>query len=401
MEDEVQYTFIMKKVFFTIILIVGIGVLLGTAWYTNALKKNSLVSPHFSSISSSDSIHKSRIVYGFLPYWLGDKSQFHSELTHWAFFSLSIDADGSIITRADPGYNFFQKSFSQLSEQAQEKQIQTELTFTQFDEEKLLAFLNSTSAQRQFFTQLRSILQQHSVQGINIDFETAGDTSIEEQKQFTEFIQRLNSWLNDYDPKITLTIDVYPSSIERTTLWNISDIHSELDYIVVMTYDFHRASSNNAGPISPLLSTGEQHKEKNIVYYLAQFLKVVPSEKILLGVPFYGYEWQTTEPFPRSFTFPRTGSTASLDRIQTLINDPSITIQYFWEDTTLSPFLHFQKNDKHYLISYENALSLKYKLDLVNESDLGGIAIWALGYEGQSRELWEVIRQQTKVPASE
>jgi spore germination protein YaaH len=45
-------------------------------------------------------------------------------------------------------------------------------------------------------------------------------------------------------------------------------------------------------------------------------------------------------------------------------------------------------------IFYENSRSLSYKLDLVNHTELGGIAIWALGYEGTTNELWEVIGQK-------
>ena len=44
-----------------------------------------------------------------------------------------------------------------------------------------------------------------------------------------------------------------------------------------------------------------------------------------------------------------------------------------------------------FVLYYENSRSLSYKLDLVNQLDLAGVAIWALGYEGDSRELWETI----------
>jgi spore germination protein YaaH len=46
------------------------------------------------------------------------------------------------------------------------------------------------------------------------------------------------------------------------------------------------------------------------------------------------------------------------------------------------------------MIYYENSRSMSYKLDFVNQLDLGGVAIWALGYEGRSRELWDVVEQK-------
>jgi spore germination protein YaaH len=57
----------------------------------------------------------------------------------------------------------------------------------------------------------------------------------------------------------------------------------------------------------------------------------------------------------------------------------------------LSPYLVYRNNGDIQMIYYEDARSLAYKLDLVNQVDLGGIAIWAVGYEGKSTELWDVI----------
>jgi spore germination protein YaaH len=47
-----------------------------------------------------------------------------------------------------------------------------------------------------------------------------------------------------------------------------------------------------------------------------------------------------------------------------------------------------------YVVYFENSRSLSYKLDYVNQLNLGGIAIWALGYEGDSRELWDVVNRK-------
>jgi len=49
-----------------------------------------------------------KIVYGFLPYWNLKTATLQPELTHLAYFALSIDADGNIVTtvngNAEPGY---------------------------------------------------------------------------------------------------------------------------------------------------------------------------------------------------------------------------------------------------------------------------------------------------------
>jgi spore germination protein YaaH len=122
-------------------------------------------------------------------------------------------------------------------------------------------------------------------------------------------------------------------------------------------------------------------------------------------VPCYGYEWQTTTSDPQAHTFPNSGSTASFKRVQALLQaaqnpeelelDQNITnIEQHWNQDALSPYLTYQLNDKLFVLYYENSRSLSYKLDFVNQLDLAGIAIWALGYEGSSRELWDVINRK-------
>jgi GH18 family chitinase len=46
------------------------------------------------------------------------------------------------------------------------------------------------------------------------------------------------------------------------------------------------------------------------------------------------------------------------------------------------------------MIYYENPTSISFKLEYVKQLDLAGIAIWALGYEGHTRELWDQVNKR-------
>jgi len=52
-----------------------------------------------------------------------------------------------------------------------------------------------------------------------------------------------------------------------------------------------------------------------------------------------------------------------------------------------------EKSEKkiNYLVYFEDEKSLQYKIDFANQLEVAGIAIWALGYEGETRDLWEVV----------
>ncbi|MEK7064658.1 MAG: hypothetical protein AAB973_03575, partial [Patescibacteria group bacterium] len=62
-----------------------------------------------------------------------------------------------------------------------------------------------------------------------------------------------------------------------------------------------------------------------------------------------------------------------------------------WSNLTLTPYLSYVENDKTYQIHYEDTASLKLKIDFVHQAKMGGLAIWALGYEIPYQELWQTI----------
>jgi len=340
-------------------------------------------------------------VYGFLPYWNINTVQLQPELTHLAYFSLTIAGDGSLVTREatyeEPGYNKLRsEAFLDLAAQAKANGTQLELVLTQMKNDDISAFLNSPTAQNRFIESLDNILLAYPFSGINIDIEYVGSPSPALRNNLTVFMQTLNDHLDTKYSHVQLSIDVYASAYTSQGLWDISALAEEIDYLVIMAYDFHRQSSNLSGPVAPLFG-GKKYWDTDISQALQAYVKIMPSQKILLGIPFYGYEWRTTSADSQAPTFPNTGSTASYDRVQELLRDSAgLGLVEGWNEDALSPYLTYTEDGRIYTIYYENSRSLSYKLDFVNQLDLGGVAIWALGYEGDSRELWDVIKPKLR-----
>lgn len=338
-----------------------------------------------------------KIVYGFLPYWNLASTTFQPELSHLGYFSLEIAADGSIQTRAEdgylePGYNKLQSDslFDAIATSSAKPQI----VFTQFNADTITAFLNSESSQERFLQSLDSILLAYPFTGVNIDIEYSGKVTDQLRQNYVSFIALLRQHLDQRYDNVELSIDLYASAASRNTIWDVPKLEPYVDYYIVMAYDFHRSSSIVAGPIAPLFG-GKEQWDSDISEHLQDFLKSVPPEKVILGVPFYGYEWQTTSRESQAHTFPNTGATASFNRVQSLLaRKDELQVQEHWNEAALSPYLSYEEDDEIYVVYYENSRSISYKLDFVNQLDLGGIAIWALGYEGNNRELWDVINRK-------
>jgi spore germination protein YaaH len=194
-------------------------------------------------------------------------------------------------------------------------------------------------------------------------------------------------------PNLHISLDVFADAGLKKRVWDIPALEPYVDHIVIMMYDFYRSSSPQAGPVAPIFGAEQRRWDIDTVSTLKPFLEKIAPEKLLLGIPFYGYEWRTTSDEPNANTYPKSGGIATYKRIQKLLQDEP-TIKEQWDRDALSPYIIYKENGKIYEAYYENSRSLSYKLDLVNELGLGGIAIWAVGYEGHAPELWSVIQQK-------
>lgn len=398
-------SFVKLKMAIVLLLTLVFVSLLTLWWYAEEPLESPISSlTSFSFLRTpTHSPQNEKVVYGFLPYWNLSKTTIQPELTHLSYFGLTIGADGSLLTQTsegtEPGFSRLKSDdFLTLSNQTLAQGGDVELVLAQFNADDITIFLANPKAQENLLTSLDSVLLAYPFTGINIDIELNGSPTPQMRDQFTTFMQNLRAHLDERYEHITLSVDMYASAVEGTNIWDIEKLGNEVDYIVVMAYDFHRRQSTQAGPVAPLFG-GKEVWDNDINTYLQEFVKMVPAEKILLGVPFYGYEWQTTTRDSRSHTFPNTGATASFERVQELLKlRDELSVEEGWNESALSPYISYVEDGEIYVVYYENSRSISYKLDYVNQLDLGGIAIWALGYEGSSRELWEVINKKVSNP---
>ncbi|MBW7943980.1 hypothetical protein H3C70_01115 [Patescibacteria group bacterium] len=390
----------------------------GWYWYTH-IHNVFLLNPFANSFDETPPLSGLKspdfLVYGFAPYWNLTKTVVQPELTHLAYFSLVItpegDLDGisneeAVDPDGDTGSRRWRsEQLNTVVSQLQPHQKLT-VTLTQFDKTGIETFLTSPSAQAHFQEALRNFLNTttRSVAGVNIDIEYPGEATDEVRQGYVTLVRNTRQTLDEYaqrarKEKLNLSISVYANAATRKLLWDLPALIQDVDHVVVMAYDFHRPSSPVAGPVAPLFGA-KQNWDNDVVLHMKEFLELIPASKVLLGVPFYGYEWETTTGDARSLVFPGTGATASYSRVRRLLTSTESAevadglIVQGWDEDALSPYVIFTKDDRQHVIYYEDARSLGYKLQLVKELRLGGIAIWALGYEDGSRELWDAIANE-------
>ncbi len=338
--------------------------------------------------------HKPYAIFGFLPYWNLKKlsPEAINSITHLTYFTLHLGDSGQLIKydnpgEEEPGYTNYKRILNRDDLQPNS----LILTFMPYDQNALISLLNNSYSRKSAIKTITNLVQESKAVGINIDYEPLGDIPPSLKNNFTLFIQELSSKLHQLPSttnQVLLTISTYASVATKARIWDLTALSPLTDYFVIMTYDYHLPTDSKSGPNSPLRGAGNQFKH-DILTNLAEITKLIDSRQILLGIPFYGYEWDTDTNMKYAPTDTR-ASVASLERIQELIDKN--TLELLWDHNSLTPYaIRREKGKIISQIYYESIDSIKLKLELVKSANLGGIAIWALGYEGNYPNLWSTI----------
>lgn len=356
---------------------------------------------------NSTAARSPKIVYGFFPYW---NTKFADELniaplTHFAYFAVDLNPDGSINKvnnkrEQEPGWNKLNsQTVEKLLYQSKLLGQKTVLTVTAMEQELIESLSDDPKNAIKAVSSIIEVYKDKNFDDINVDFEYVGEPKTKTRNGFTSFVQSLKSACLAVNPKCQIDVDIFADTAEEYRLWDLAALEPFTDRFIVMAYDYHRKSSTVSGPVAPI--TGKCNESsvrtclnQDIVTHISQITKLIPPEKTILGVPFYGYQWQTASRDFMANTYPGTGSLATYGRIQNIFSDTKVSsLSARWSELTLSPYLVFEMDKKTYQIQFENRQSLEQKTKLVKSANLGGIAIWALGYESTFQDIWQPIKE--------
>jgi spore germination protein YaaH len=333
-------------------------------------------------------------VIGFLPYWFVDNVEtLPAGIDELSYFNFQVTAQGDITEEQRPNSSLEQKkqrvtAVVQQYPEVTEKKVRLTLVFTNFSSADITNLMASQTAQQNFFQQIQEYLTIEEVAGIVIDFEPEVRVEPQVRENFSKFMAELREVLNKKSTLLTLSIALYPSGITGENLWDVSTLAPVTSSFIIMSYDFHQKSSPQAGALAPLYS--ERNKDTHILFFLREFVLQVPRKKIILGIPLYGYRWQTTDPQPYANTFPRSGQTFQPAELPTATGSPELV----WDEESFSHFVTNSIQDTSFVNTFESDISLQYKLHYVRELQLGGVALWSLGYQPLHPSFWDQLSSE-------
>ncbi len=345
-----------------------------------------LISPIPATTSPKEPISdQPKQIMAFAPFWLETNIPKKSAniLTSIAYFSFTIDQNGLIIKKDTQAYQHhlgWHQWINHKHHLLTSSPIPANITLTIKDDQSLTYLLTNQQSQSNFIQELTSL---NNFDQIIIDFEpTLPMPTL--KSQFNQLIADIDRHISN-----RIIIAIYASAISQPNLWDLKHLNQHTDSFIVMTYDYHQANSSISGPIAPLNS---RRSQASITANIPQISQYIPRSKILLGIPLYGYQWQVTSVEPHSNTIPKSGKFISLKQIERSI--PNLENQIKYDTIGLSPYINISDNHNQIIqIHFENQYSISQKVSYVNDAGLGGVALWALGYQPDSDWLWQTLSQ--------
>ncbi len=281
-------------------------------------------------------------------------------LTYLSPFSYQVRADGSLKPINDAA----------MLSAAKEFRIAPLLVLTNFgtgtfDTELVDALLGDAAVQQTLINNMIQTMRAKGYYGVNIDFERI---SPENRELYNDFLRKVVAALHPLGFVVSTAL-APKNAAYQTGAWHGAHdykAHGEIvDFVILMTYEW----GWSGGPpyaVAPIDLVEE---------VLRYAVSVIPSRKILMGMPLYGYDWML--PFMPGGKWAKRLSPQ--DALK-LAAEVGATISYN-EQTQAPTFKYYDSNGVQHEVWFEDARSIRAKLLLVNKYDLRGVSYWVLGLD--------------------
>lgn len=216
----------------------------------------------------------------------------------------------------------------------------------------------------------------YKLDGINIDFEYMYQA---DKDKFSRFIIELAPRLKEIGVKLSVDVTAPDGSADWSLCYDRHVIGNVADYIIFMAYDQYGTSSNSAGT-----TAGYNWVETNLNKFVG-IQEEIPSEKVILGIPFYTRLWKEDSDGKISSV------TVNMKAVDVVL---PANVERVWDDTLKQNYVEYEQEGYTYKMWIEDERSIKAKLSLVQQYNLGGVAFWEKDRETET--IWSSVAEVIK-----
>ena len=230
-----------------------------------------------------------------------------------------------------------------------------------FDSDLAHEILANETVQELLISNLITTLRNNGYAGVDIDFEYVYPM---DKELYNSFLEKVTTRLRQEDFIITTALAPKVRENQTGTLYEAHDYetHGRLaDHVIIMTYEWGYT-------YGPPMAVAPINQVERVLQYATT---VIPSKKILMGIPNYGYDW--TLPYQQGRPAKSISNTAAI----ALAQEKGVEIKF--DPVAQAPYFYYKdENNALHVVWFEDARSIKAKLNLVSKYELGGISFWTI-----------------------
>jgi spore germination protein len=277
-------------------------------------------------------------------------------LTYVSIFSYQVKADGSLTPVQD----------NAIIQKSRQQSVAPLMVITNikpgsgFDSDIAHAVLTDEQAQN---TLIQNIIQtmDKSYYGLNIDFEYIYPYDME---SYNGFLRKMTETLHPLGYIVTTALAPKLTADQKGLLYEAHDYptHGEVvDRVILMTYEWGYLRG-------PAQAVAPADKVEQVLQYA---VSVIPSNKILMGMPNYGYDW--TLPFVQG------SSARPISNLEAVSLAAKVGARIWYDVKAQAPYFHYYDSEgREHVVWFDDARSIQARLKLVNKYKLGGVSYWTI-----------------------
>lgn len=280
------------------------------------------------------------------------------DLTYLQIFSYHATKEGNLVPLNDEA----------IINAAINKKVKPLMVITNFQEgtfkiEIATAIFSSQEVQDKLLNEAISIMEKKGFKGLDFDFEYIGAIN---REGYNKFLAKARRMLSEKGYLLSTALAPKISDEEKGVLYEGHDYEAQgkiVNFIFFMTYEW----GWSGGPpraVSPI------NEVKKVMNYA---ISKVPKNKIMMGVPLYGYDW--TLPYVPGGKFAK-----SISSQEAIMTAAKYGVNISYDRVSQSPFYNYtDEQGKKHEVWFDDARSIQAKFNLVKSLGIRGLFYWVLG----------------------
>lgn len=295
--------------------------------------------------------------YPFISPWVLNETLPYLE--EMSVFSYGFSEEGELIPPALP--------VEWMINDALYKGVRPVLTLTpfgkdgQFNNYLIHRMLINERARGNLIANIVDTITEMGFEGVNIDFEFILS---EDRDNFTQFVGDVTTAVNELGYEVTVDLAPKTSSNQSGLLYEGKDymgLGNASNRAFVMTYEWGYT-------YGPAMAVAPINKVRQVLEYA---ITQIPSEKISMGIPNYGYDF--IQPYVRGESKAKT--IGNIEAVNIAINNNSIIM---FDEISKTPFFSYVEDNVTHEVWFEDARSIFEKYKLIKEYNLYGFGCWQI-----------------------